>query len=100
MPGAEFAEPETPGSQNVGGGNFRVVEETSVPGSTARLVETIRGKGTADEGWESLCDACGSPGTIEGRKLKKCSRCRTVSYCSHECQKARWLKHKKYCRAA
>ena len=30
-------------------------------------------------------------------KLKECSRCRLVSYCSRECQAAAWPKHKKVC---
>jgi len=68
---------EKPGVQNAGDGNLRVV--SSVHGSTSMLVETVRGKGKADEKWESLCDGCGSPGTVKWRKLKRFARCRAVS---------------------
>ena len=43
------------------------------------LIETVKGKGKADDGWESLCDGCGSPGTIKGRELKRCARWRAAS---------------------
>ncbi|KAH8824954.1 hypothetical protein DL96DRAFT_1611382 [Flagelloscypha sp. PMI_526] len=33
----------------------------------------------------------------EGLKLLRCSRCRTVPYCSKECQKADWKSHKGIC---
>ncbi|KAK4555320.1 hypothetical protein LTR86_007617 [Recurvomyces mirabilis] len=32
------------------------------------------------------------------RDLKKCGRCKTVSYCSKDCQKAGWTTHKSTCR--
>jgi hypothetical protein len=31
-------------------------------------------------------------------KMMMCSRCRTVHYCSRECQKAHWGDHKGQCR--
>ena len=40
------------------------------------------------------CAKCG----IGGAK-KLCGRCRQVSYCSQECQKQHWKRHKKQCRA-
>jgi len=33
-----------------------------------------------------------------GLKLKKCSRCRNISYCSRKCQVKDWPKHKEICR--
>jgi len=30
-------------------------------------------------------------------KLKRCSRCQAVQYCSNECMKEHWPKHKTYC---
>lgn len=39
------------------------------------------------------CDYCGA----EKQDLKLCSRCRSVSYCNHTCQKMAWKTHKKTC---
>eukprot|EP00984_Skeletonema_dohrnii_P011219 scaffold4462_cov119-Skeletonema_dohrnii-CCMP3373.AAC.2 len=36
-------------------------------------------------------------GELERSKTKYCSRCRCATYCSRECQKADWTRHKIYC---
>ena len=36
-------------------------------------------------------------GRVERSKTKYCSRCRNATYCSRECQKAHWTKHKPEC---
>ncbi len=36
-------------------------------------------------------------GELERRKAKYCSRCRCVTYCSIECQRADWARHKANC---
>jgi hypothetical protein len=43
------------------------------------------------------CGVCGSFGGRDG-KLKKCSGCNCVLYCSAECQKSDWTNHKLYCK--
>ena len=42
------------------------------------------------------CAACGG-GAPPGKKLKRCTGCRQVSYCSVECQRAAWKAHKPFC---
>jgi hypothetical protein len=42
---------------------------------------------------ENECLSCGK----ETKKLLKCSKCKIVKYCSRECQKIDWKKHKKKC---
>jgi len=44
---------------------------------------------------ETLCDGCHKASLLDN--LKKCGNCKTVSYCSRECQKADWKAHKPRC---
>mmetsp|Transcript_8737 Transcript_8737/g.21924 ORF Transcript_8737/g.21924 Transcript_8737/m.21924 type:complete len:498 (+) Transcript_8737:485-1978(+) len=41
------------------------------------------------------CDTCGKRSSYT--KMKKCSRCRNATYCSVECQKEDWNRHKPVC---
>lgn len=41
-------------------------------------------------------ERCGNCGKTE--ELRRCNRCRCVSYCSAECQREAWRRHKKMCR--
>jgi hypothetical protein len=43
------------------------------------------------------CQVC-KKGKAEGLKLSFCNSCRSVSYCSRECQKADWKTHKVICK--
>jgi hypothetical protein len=43
------------------------------------------------------CQVC-EKGKAEGIKLSFCNSCRSVSYCSRECQKADWKTHKVICK--
>lgn len=45
------------------------------------------------------CKQCSKPeSSLTGVTLKFCSRCRSASYCSTECQKADWPQHKSTCK--
>ena len=44
----------------------------------------------------SSCGFCGA----EKENLSKCSRCKSVFYCSKECQKSHWKAHKANCKLA
>ena len=50
----------------------------------------------APEAVGSRCNGCAA----RGERFKICSACRTVHYCSRECQSAHWKQHKQACRAA
>ncbi|KAI9012429.1 hypothetical protein DFJ74DRAFT_683845 [Hyaloraphidium curvatum] len=43
------------------------------------------------------CEACGKLVLGTDRALQRCSRCKTVSYCSRECQVKHWTAHKPVC---
>jgi hypothetical protein len=46
---------------------------------------------------KASCQVC-EKGEAEGLKLSFCSSCRSVSYCSRECQKTDWKAHKVICK--
>lgn len=56
-----------------------------------RILEIVNVK--PDEEQMALCVGCGTP-----NRLQKCSGCQTARYCSRECQKSDWKKHKKECK--
>ena len=43
-----------------------------------------------------VCEKCGK----EAARMKKCSVCKLVRYCSEECQLGDWKSHKKSCKNA
>ena len=45
-----------------------------------------------------MCEHCGKTDEAAGKKLLQCSKCKAVSYCSLECQKAAWANHKGPCK--
>jgi len=51
--------------------------------------------GKPDAPSKSSCRACGTPETEQ--TLLVCSRCRSVKYCSKECQRRDWKAHKQSC---
>ncbi|KAH8904777.1 MYND finger family protein [Coniochaeta sp. PMI_546] len=56
---------------------------------------------TADVSQEAeACRNCGRKEAKNGGALKKCLRCLEVKYCSAECQKKDWKKHRMECKEA
>ncbi|OTA99712.1 hypothetical protein M426DRAFT_67268 [Hypoxylon sp. CI-4A] len=45
------------------------------------------------------CRCCSKTEGPNGAKLLRCARCRDVSYCSAECQRKDWKKHRAECKA-
>ncbi|KAJ6457741.1 hypothetical protein C8R45DRAFT_1032927 [Mycena sanguinolenta] len=62
--------------------------------SPALVSETIRHQ---RKGHMACCWVCLKTDTDAGRALRRCSKCRLVSYCSRECQKKHWPEHKLEC---
>ena len=46
---------------------------------------------------EGVCGSCRKQAVKVGHALLKCKRCKNQFYCSQECQKQHWKKHKKVC---
>jgi hypothetical protein len=44
---------------------------------------------------EALCARCGKPGATG---MLRCSKCKSVRYCSRECQRSDWKQHKERCK--
>ena len=59
-----------------------------------RCIQTFNSGGWSSEPVE-VCEKCWA--TSPSAKLKKCSRCKDVSYCSRECQLEDWKAHKMDC---
>lgn len=45
----------------------------------------------------ATCTVCKKPQSELPNALKSCAKCQTQQYCSRECQKADWSRHKKEC---
>mmetsp|Transcript_5727 Transcript_5727/g.10086 ORF Transcript_5727/g.10086 Transcript_5727/m.10086 type:complete len:341 (-) Transcript_5727:60-1082(-) len=50
-----------------------------------------------DPSFAVFCKFCLKP-RQDGKKLKQCTGCRKLTYCSENCQKRHWHEHKKQCR--
>ncbi|KAI3394712.1 hypothetical protein diail_2297 [Diaporthe ilicicola] len=62
------------------------------------MTESMAWPGMGEQGDQTLrCMNCGDFEAKGGGALKKCSRCHKVQYCSAECQKKDWKKHRMEC---
>lgn len=62
--------------------------------SELKRVSEMEREGAAGEFSEQCCTTCGGSGKP---KLLLCSRCKGTQYCSTDCQKTDWKKHKLVC---
>ena len=46
-----------------------------------------------------MTESCAFCGDFDSEKLKKCSGCGNVAYCSIKCQRQHWPAHKNHCKA-
>lgn len=70
-----------------------LVEELIDPALAKDVAEEMMGRKVAVK----RCRNCGKTENDEGVKLKKCLRCLEVLYCSSQCQKRDWAKHRMEC---
>ena len=52
-------------------------------------------KGSVVKSRSISCAACGL--VDSGDNMRRCSQCKSVSYCGKECQRQHWRKHKPFC---
>jgi hypothetical protein len=62
--------------------------------------ETMNTNNSTEPDEDTMMMCCASCGVaeVDGIKLKKCTACKSVRYCSVECQKKHRLKHKRACK--
>jgi MYND finger len=88
-----FGDPErVRGSQR----EVRIYMGTAAPGSPADLA----GMGPSPQAFPDRrhkCAKCGVEAPA-GKEVKKYQKCMMATYCSRECQRAHWRKHKKVCK--
>lgn len=54
--------------------------------------QVMENVGDEERGRDLKCEICG-----KSEDIKRCAKCKVVAYCSRECQKSDWKKHKKIC---
>jgi hypothetical protein len=59
--------------------------------------DDARSTAPAAESSVEACHFCAKSQAHIASRLKLCNRCRSVSYCSVECQRSDWSAHKKEC---
>lgn len=77
-----------------------LVEEVVDATAARGLVEGLLAPSSEGEAAPQRCWTCGRTETPGGADLKKCTRCRKARYCSAECQKKDWKKHRMECEEA
>ena len=78
----------------------KIVEDFTVPVCSDCQQDVMNSKLDSYDVIDSdhLFKKCQGCGKME-LKMKCCERCKSVFYCSRECQRGHWkLKHKKYCK--
>jgi len=53
---------------------------------------------TIDDEGNIICITCKINLEVKGRAIKRCGGCKKATYCSIECQKADWKRHKEHCK--
>ncbi|RYP51041.1 hypothetical protein DL768_003541 [Monosporascus sp. mg162] len=61
-------------------------------------VEMLRAQGGVEGLLRDKCRNCNATESKKGGRLLKCTRCRSVVYCSQECQRKDWKKHRMECK--
>ncbi|KAK3292980.1 uncharacterized protein B0H64DRAFT_327590 [Chaetomium fimeti] len=77
-----------------------MVEEVVDPVLARAVAKDMGGGGGGGGGGVRRCRNCGRPERAGSVVVKKCTGCFVVEYCSAECQKKDWKRHRVECEAA
>jgi hypothetical protein len=69
----------------------------SVPHSQPGGGESLRAHAPSAASGLDSCHFCAKSQLHVADRLKRCDRCRSVAYCSVQCQRGDWSAHKKGC---
>ncbi|KAI1464937.1 uncharacterized protein F4812DRAFT_462259 [Daldinia caldariorum] len=61
-------------------------------------LDLLKAQGSLERLHMDKCRNCNATEAKNGKNLLKCSRCKEVMYCSSECQRADWKKHRMECK--
>lgn len=85
------------GQQQQNGGSTAAGEEAAP--AVAAATEAAAAA-AAEQVLPKRCAGCGAASGPAGQKLRRCSGCRAVHFCSEQCQRVAWPEHRAACRAA
>ncbi|KAJ6536004.1 hypothetical protein DFH09DRAFT_98790 [Mycena vulgaris] len=76
--------------------NFEMGRATGCP--PTNLPRATKPKGQKEYPMSSSCAVCHNPADESRRNLKQCAKCELTRYCSVDCQRADWSRHKECCK--
>ena len=73
-------------------GGYEAATDDTAGAAPAAAAAAAAGGGSSNADGGTHCDHCGTPGA-----RLRCAKCKTVWYCTRDCQRAAWKSHKKTC---
>ncbi|KZT69925.1 hypothetical protein DAEQUDRAFT_668663, partial [Daedalea quercina L-15889] len=82
-------------------GRERQAGPDAMEAARKRVLGTKEGRPDVGDAWMNKnARECANCQVVKDKALLVCSRCKLINYCSKECQKKHWPKHKVWCKTA